>query len=316
MTAPHLRVTGLAGRVGLLGLLGAAAALGAAGVRGGPAAPAAAPGAAAAAEPVAAPAPLSWLERWGWNPRERTARGLARRERGDDAAAAEALDTAWSLAPSDPLAAYNAGTGRLAAGRPDAAGPLARAAREAPPGLAADAFYNLGNARLGARDARGAIDAYVETLRRAPERADAKHNLELALRALEDERRQHQQQEPPPPTGDSPPQPSPSAGESGEPEEEPSEPDERAEPSNPPSSPGDADGERPPPPAGAPPPPTSSPGDPQGRPSPLPQFKDVPEMNAEQAAALLAAVENLEREARRERSRQRAGERAEVERDW
>ena len=39
-------------------------------------------------------------------------------------------------------------------------------------------------------------------------------------------------------------------------------------------------------------------------------------MNAEQAAALLAAVENLERQARRERAAARTRERAEVDDDW
>ena len=79
-----------------------------------------------AAAPEAVGSTASRLERWRWNPRERTARGIARQEAGDAAGAAAALDVAHRLAPESPTSAFNAGTARLGAGRPDAL-PAARA---------------------------------------------------------------------------------------------------------------------------------------------------------------------------------------------
>ncbi|MCB1009292.1 MAG: hypothetical protein KDB94_10395, partial [Acidobacteria bacterium] len=49
---------------------------------------------------------------------------------------------------------------------------------------------------------------------------------------------------------------------------------------------------------------------------PPPQFKDQEDMTAEQAAALLQAVEDLERQQRRERALDQARKKAKVEKDW
>ena len=290
---------------------------------------------AAGTAPAVAPADPSWLERWGWNARERTARGIARLAEDDAEGAAAALDVAHRLAPGDATGAFNAGTGRLAAGRPDAVGALEQAARDADAGLAPDAYYNLGNARLAGRDARGAVAAYTETLRRAPERADAKHNLELALRELqrqEQERQRQQQQqrerqreqqqdqrqdqdqqeqqdqqdrqEQREPGEDSQQQQS-GADDPSQPPPQERPPDDGSE-SQPSAGDESRDGRQP----------QQRPGEGGDRTRPDPKFRDVPEMNAEQAAALLQAVENLERQARRERAAARAAERAEVDDDW
>jgi len=50
--------------------------------------------------------------------------------------------------------------------------------------------------------------------------------------------------------------------------------------------------------------------------SPLPDFEEQPDMTAEQAAAILEAVENLEREQRRKEAQERARESRTGERDW
>ena len=105
------------------------------------------------------------------------------------------LDSALRLQPGDPLVEFNAGTAHLGANRPDAAQLLEQAAKHAPPGLAADAFYNLGNARLETKDAQAAIDAYKSALRAQSDLPDAKRNLELALRLLEEQQRQQEQQQ-------------------------------------------------------------------------------------------------------------------------
>jgi hypothetical protein len=48
----------------------------------------------------------------------------------------------------------------------------------------------------------------------------------------------------------------------------------------------------------------------------LPQFRDQEDMTAEQAAAILQAVDNLERERRREEAKERALAKSSVEKDW
>ncbi|MCY3809736.1 MAG: tetratricopeptide repeat protein [Gemmatimonadetes bacterium] len=57
------------------------------------------------------------------------------------------------------------------------------------------AWYNLGNAMLEQQQAEGAIDAYKEALRLNPADQDAKHNLEYALRLLQQQQQQEQDQE-------------------------------------------------------------------------------------------------------------------------
>jgi tetratricopeptide (TPR) repeat protein len=306
--------------------LGAMLALGAAGAMPPSAAPLPrAPEAASAQRP----APLQ--DRFGWNAFERTRTGLKRLEEGESGAAAEAFDTALRLRPDDALASFNAGTGRLAAGRPDAPAPLEEAARAASPELAPDAWYNLGNARLAAGDARGAVEAYAETLRRASDRLEAKKNLELALRALEAAR----QRQPPPPSGadakpdagrgaqDDDAEPRAAQGETGQ----DGQPDASASDPVPQRDPGGETGERgEPADASSAVPPASDPGQRAASGSPedgqsarqrvLRDFRDQPDLDAEQAAALLAAVEDLERQQRRARSLERARARGSGEKDW
>ncbi len=236
----------------------------------------------------------TWAERLAFNPHERTRRGLAERERERPAEAAAALESALRLAPVDPLARFNAGTARLEAGIEGAAELLERAAEDAPAELAPAVHFNLGNARVAGRDLQGALEAYREALRRQPDHAAAKHNLELALRELErqqqqeqqqqEQQQQEQQQERPAPDQ---PQGSPGAD---EPQESPSEG-------------GEAEGGEPRPDA------------PSGQ-RPRPQFQEQPDMTAEQAAAILQSVENLERQQRRDQASERAQSRAKVAKDW
>jgi len=134
--------------------------------------------------------PPAWAERWLYNPRERTAAGVDALQDGRREDGVEALDTALRQAPDDPVALYNAGSGRLfAEEHPDrAAAQLERATTlieqdtgAVPPDLAPFAYYNLGNARLAAGDAAGAAEAYRQSLRLQPSLRPAKRNLELAL---------------------------------------------------------------------------------------------------------------------------------------
>jgi hypothetical protein len=286
--------------------------------------PAAPAGGEAVAAAPALPPPAPRAERWRYNPRERTARGLDAWEEGRFAEADAAFARALALAPGagdvealDPLTLLNAGTGRLAAGGPqDAAGLLAAAAERAregaDPDLESAARYNLGNARYAGGDFAAAAEAYRAVLRQEPAYAPAKHNLELALRRLA-EQRQAQAGD-----GTGEQRPDQPGGEDGE-GEQTGEGEGEGEPSGePPDTAGAPQPQEdvPPDPGAAPQPrPGEEPGGGDRRERPLPGFEDQPDMTAEQAAAILEAVESLERQRRRaaaaERARRTAGER-----DW
>ena len=266
-------------------------------------------------QPASAPAPLdvaTTAERLQWNARERTAAGRSALEAGKGSQSIPAFDTALRLAPANPIARFNAGTARLDGDAASALPLLEQAAKSAPPELAPSAWYNLGNGRLATGDAQGAIGAYVEALRRQPEHANAKVNLELALRELERQRQQQQKKEQQQQKQQQPQQrqKQPSNGGSGDknPSDQsprPSESEAQQQPQQQPQPNG-------PPPSSMG---SSSNPSPQGQRS-LPQFHDLPDMTAEQAAAILRAVENLERQQRRERAEKQAAAKTQVEIDW
>lgn len=60
------------------------------------------------------------------------------------------------------------------------------------PGWQSDAWYNLGNAMLRQQQPGPALEAYKQALRLDPADLDAKHNLEMALRMLEQQEQQQQ----------------------------------------------------------------------------------------------------------------------------
>jgi tetratricopeptide (TPR) repeat protein len=247
-----------------------------------------------------------WVERWLYNPRERTERAIEAWEQKRPEEAQGPAETALRLAPEDPGAQYNAGTAHLAAGNErKAAGLLEQAARAADPELAPAAHYNLGNARLAAGDASGAVEAYKQALRLAPGDLDAKWNLELALKEQEKQRRGGQAQR----RGNrgSNPQRDDSSGRGGQgrPEDQPQardarDPGERQRQAERPSQQGSSGSQNP-----------SEQQD--GR---LPGYRNQPEMSAREAAAVLSAVEDLERQQRRDEAAKRARERSGKEKDW
>lgn len=108
----------------------------------------------------------------------------------------EAFDRAHEAEPA-PALAYNAGAALYRMERyADAVQRFRQAAAAPDPALRQRSFYNLGNAyvRLAESDPADpeplfdAIAAYEQALRLAPADADAKWNLELALRRLGDDR--------------------------------------------------------------------------------------------------------------------------------
>jgi tetratricopeptide (TPR) repeat protein len=283
----------------------------------------------ALADPFALPFGLHlplWAERLLWNPRERIERSLAELEApakggkagaGDPtgalarkAAAGKALpaaETALRLAPDDPTVEYDTGTVQLLAGKNrEAVGVLDRAARAAPASLAADAQFNLGTGKLAAGDAAGAVAALEQALRLDPSHAAAKHNLELALIEREKERlrtkepqdgsrgdRRGDRESGPKNGGDEPPkgQPNQTPQTQGTPPKPQPGPDGRPQPGPRPKTPGAGD-------------------------DLLDRFREQPDMNAREAAAILRSVERLERQQRRAEAEQRARAGAAQDVDW
>lgn len=263
-----------------------------------------------------------WTERLFWNPRERTAASRRAFEEGDYQAAVEPARAARRLAPDDPITGLNLGSALLGAGQPQEAlahldpaaealeDRYARRPTEDMARLVAGAHYNQGNARFAAGDMEGAIRAYEQALRRAPHHPDAKFNLELALR--EQQRRQQQQDEDGQQEDGSqdPQNQDESQGENQQPDQDqqPGEGEQGA------GEEGPQQPRQPEPGEGEPDQPQQQPGEPE--PSRLPRFEDQPDMTADEAAAILEAVENLEREQRQEEAELRARQRPTKEKDW
>ncbi len=251
------------------------------------------------------------VQRWLYNPRERTERSIAAYEAANPERAWRHADTALRLAPQDPRVQLNAGTAALADGHERRAVELLeKAVAKVPPALAPTARYNLGNARLAQRDFAAAVEAYKQALRLAPDHQDAKHNLEIALRERDKDRlrmgmpregrrggrrgeQQSSEREGPESPADRRRQPSaandpgrnrPQQGQQGRPEERSGDP-------------------------------RGGGAGPAGR-RPLPQFTEQPDMSAREAAALLESVENLERQQRREAAARQARRKALKAKDW
>jgi len=272
-----------------------------------------------AAAPAAADWP-AWVEKLLFNPAERTERGVESFAEGEPAGAVDPLETALRLRAEDPAAQYNAGTARLAAERGGAEPLLESASTAGSPALASRASYNLGNARMGANDLPGAIESFKDALRRDPTMADAKFNLELAQRLLEEQQQQQENQDGPP-QEDEQQQDQQQEQDSEQQDQQDSEQDQQQQDQQ--------DSEE-----------DQQPQDqqqqqeqqdqqqqqeqqdqqqqqqPQQKQSPLPQFEDLPDMSAEEAAAILEAIENMEREQRRQQALEAAKAATGRKKDW
>jgi Ca-activated chloride channel family protein len=112
------------------------------------------------------------------------------------AAAADAFRQATIAAPEDPRWRYDLGLSE-AQGQDyeNALNNLQSTAGLADSSLAGAALYNAGNVHLAMGNNAEAAKAYRETLLRNPDDTEAKHNLELALRRLEQQQQEEQQEQ-------------------------------------------------------------------------------------------------------------------------
>ncbi|MFH1681951.1 MAG: tetratricopeptide repeat protein [Candidatus Eisenbacteria bacterium] len=130
---------------------------------------------------------------WGDPVREETARGVkAYEERRFEEALASFL-RAEREAPERPLLSFNVGAALYQTGRFDEALAAYHGSREAPE-TAAASLYGAGNALFRTGRLAEAAELYKQALRRDPRDEDAKHNLELVQKKLEEMESQQQQQ--------------------------------------------------------------------------------------------------------------------------
>jgi Ca-activated chloride channel family protein len=129
-------------------------------------------------------------------PRRVTARGRDEYARGSHPQALAAFEEAAGSRPGDPAVRFNVADGLYKNGRYDEAGTLFKAlGAEAASPLAFPSRYNLGNTLYQKQDYKGAIAAYRDALRLAPDDADTRRNLELALRKLKEQEEQKKREQ-------------------------------------------------------------------------------------------------------------------------
>jgi len=127
------------------------------------------------------------------NPHSAVRRGLSHYDREEyDKALAEFL-AGVQLAPDRPETRYDHGTALYKLQNyPQAAESFARAAEKGEK-LSPDAWFNLGNSLFKAGKMPESVGAYKNALRLNHQDKDAKHNLEMALRAMQMQQQQPQQ---------------------------------------------------------------------------------------------------------------------------
>ena len=107
--------------------------------------------------------------------------------------AGETYARALKLRPDDPTLHYNQGTALYKASDFEGANrAFAAAMADAPEDLQQDLHYNIGNTRYRMGDFEGAIEQYKQSLRLDSDDGEAKYNLELAQRKLEEQDKDQQ----------------------------------------------------------------------------------------------------------------------------
>lgn len=124
-----------------------------------------------------------------------TSQGRGAYADGDHPKALERFEKAAGVRPADARTAFNLADGLYKAGKYEEAATIYRALGANPSSeLAAPSRHNLGNALYQQRDYPGAVRAYRDALALRRGDPDTRRNLELALRAIEEQKQQEQQQ--------------------------------------------------------------------------------------------------------------------------
>ena len=111
-------------------------------------------------------------------------------------AALQAYDQAQQESPDLPEPVYNAGNAHFRQqGWDNAQQSYEKALSIAEGQLAQSATFNLGNVLFNADSLEEAIEAYKQALRIDPDDMDAKHNLELAMRKLQEQQQDEEEEE-------------------------------------------------------------------------------------------------------------------------
>ena len=129
-------------------------------------------------------------------PQRATAAGRKAYGSGSHPEALKAFEAARERRPGDPRTAFNLGDALYKGGRYDDAEAVFRAlGSDVRSPLAPAARFNLGNTLYAKQDYRGAVGAYRDALRLAPEDEATRRNLELALRALKAQQEEQKRQQ-------------------------------------------------------------------------------------------------------------------------
>jgi hypothetical protein len=128
-------------------------------------------------------------------PKRLTQDGRSEFERGNHPAALQAFEKASQSRPLDPAARFNLADGLYKNGKFDEAAAIYEALGAPGSGLAPEARFNLGNTRFQKQDFAGAAAAYKDALRLKPGDKDTINNLEMALRALQQQKQDEQKQQ-------------------------------------------------------------------------------------------------------------------------
>ncbi len=129
-------------------------------------------------------------------PRRLTEKGRREYQGGNHPQALQAFESAARARPEDPAIRFNMADGLYKNGRYEEAATLFRSlGHDTSAPFAPAARYNLGNSLYQEQDYEGAIKAYRDALRLAPGDEDARRNLELALRQLQEQQEQRQRQQ-------------------------------------------------------------------------------------------------------------------------
>jgi tetratricopeptide (TPR) repeat protein len=159
--------------------------------------PAGAPAPAAAAPSLPDPARRgSVLDEVLLRPKRATREGRSEYTRGNHPQALQAFDRASAARPQDPAVRFNAADALYKNGRYDEAAALFRSlGADAASPVAGAARFNLGNSLYQKQDYKGAIQAYRDALHAQPGDEDTRRNLELSLRALQQQQEQQKKQQ-------------------------------------------------------------------------------------------------------------------------